>query len=391
MVKKVIVLTGLMVVGLATVLVAGHKKNYILPCDHTKKTRKANKTKNPFDLKKIALKSGVVPIVVLGAGPGGLSAGLYGAAQFDTVVVAGEEPSLLTETSYVENWLGAPHQLGADLIQKSREQAEAAGARILDANVKEIDLTSWPYAITLDDGKTINALALIIATGARPRLLGVPGEKEYWAKGVSACARCDALFYKNKNVVVVGGGDAAIEQAVELARYAKEVTILHRRSQMRAAVRMQTRLKSYPQIRLMYDVAVKEIIGDKKKVTGVKIAHNDTDEQEILPVDGVFLAIGHQPNTSLFKDMLEADDVGYLVLQNNNQQTSMPGVFAAGDVADPHYRQAIVAAGDGAKAAIDAIEFLESLGFTLEEANKLRAATQAEAKEGQQEVEDGAE
>ena len=321
---------------------------------------------------------------MLGAGPGGLSAGLYGAAQFDTVVVAGEQPSLLTETSYVENWLGAPHQLGADLIQKSREQAEAAGARIIDATVKKVDLTSWPFVITLDDDKTMYALALIIATGARPRMLGVPGEKEYWAKGVSACARCDALFYKNKNVVVVGGGDAAIEEAVELARYAKEVTILHRRSQLRAAGRMQTRLRTYPQIHLMYDINVKEIIGDKKKVTGIKIAHSDTGEQETLPIDGVFLAIGHQPNTDLFKDVLETDNIGYLILQCNTQQTSMPGVFAAGDVADPHYRQAIIAAGDGAKAAIDAIEFLESLGFNLDEAKKLRTVSTSEPKQGQE-------
>ena len=206
-----------------------------------------------------------------------------------------------------------------------------------------------------------------------------------WAKGVSACARCDASFYKNKKVVVVGGGDAAIEEAVELARYAKEVTILHRRSQLRAASSMQTRLRSYPQVHLIYDIVVKEIVGDKKKVTGIKISHPETDEQETLPIDGVFLAIGHQPNTDLFKDMLEADNIGYLILQSNTQQTSVPGVFAAGDVADPHYRQAIVAAGDGAKAAIDAIEFLESLGFTLAEANKLRSVWNIEPKQVQQE------
>ena len=368
----------------ATVL-SCENKNCILPHDLTKKTRNTTNTKNLFDLKRISSKEGVVPIVVLGAGPGGLSAGLYGAAQFDTVVLAGEQPSLLTETSYVENWVGAPHQLGADLVQKSREQAEAAGARIIDATVKKVDLTSWPFAISLDDGKTIHALALIIATGARPRLLGIPGEKNYWARGVSACARCDALFYKNKKVVVVGGGDAAIEEAIELARYAKEVTILHRRSQLRAANSMQTRLRSYSQIHLLYDISVKEIIGDKKKVTGIKISHVQTGKTEILPIDGIFLAIGHQPNTDLFKDILETDNSGYLMLQCNTQQTSLPGVFAAGDVAAPRYRQAIIAAGDGAKAGRDAIEFLESIGFTLAEANQLRAITREESKQDQQE------
>lgn len=383
MIKKKYCYASLALSAFTTILRCddGH---FILPRDLTKKARKTTKAKNPFDLKKVPLKAGVVPIVVLGAGPGGLSAGLYAAAQFDTVIVAGEEPSLLTETSYVENWLGAPHQLGADLIQKSREQAESAGARIIDSTVKKVDLSKWPFTITLDDGKVIHALALIVATGARPRMLGVPGEKEYWAKGVSACARCDALFYKNKNVMVVGGGDGAIEQAIELARYAKEVTIVHRRSQLRAAGSMQTRLKSYPQIHIMYDVDVKEVIGDKKKVTGIKLFNNQTKEQEIVPIDGVFLAIGHRPNTDLVKDVLEADSLGYLILQCSTQQTNMPGVFAAGDVADPRYRQAIVAAGDGAKAAIDAIEFLETLGFTLAEANKLRTVSNVEQKEEKQ-------
>ena len=156
--------------------------------------------------------------------------------------------------------------------------------------------------------KLFMLLTLILATGAKPRLLGVPGEKEYWAKGVSACARCDALFYKNKTVAVVGGGDAAIEEAIELARFAKEVTIVHRRSQLRAAAAMQTRLKAYPQIHLMYDAVIKEIIGDKKNVTGIKISHTESDEQEVMPINGVFLAIGHQPNTDLVKDALETDD-----------------------------------------------------------------------------------
>jgi thioredoxin reductase (NADPH) len=352
---------------------ACENSRFISPVDRTKKTKKSTKVKSQFDLKKIKDSAEVVPVVILGAGPGGLSAGLYAAAQFDTVVIAGQEPSLLTETSYVDNWLGAPHQLGADLIQKSREQAESLGVRVIDATVEKLDLNSWPFVVTLDDGKTLHALALILATGARPKTLGVPGEKEYWAMGVSACARCDAAFYKNKKVVVIGGGDVAIEQAIELSRYAKEVSILYRGSQLRAASRMQTRLKSYAEINVVYDTEVKEIIGDKKKVTGVKIINKVNGKQETLSVDGVFLAIGHNPNTDLFKDVLDTDKQGFLVLQCDSQQTSMPGVFAAGDVADPHYRQAIIAAGDGAKAAINAIEFLESLGFTKTEADKLRA------------------
>lgn len=348
------------------------KKTYIIPCDRTKKSKKVTKSEDFFDLENIVSKENVTPIVILGAGPAGLSAGLYGAAQFDAVIIEGEKPSLLTETSYVDNWLGAPHQLGADLVQTSHDQAEKAGARFINANVEKVDFESWPYAIRLDDGKTIHAMSLIIATGAHPLMLGVPGEKEYWAKGVSACARCDAAFFKNKNVVVVGGGDVAVEEAVELSRFAKEVTVIHRRGQLRAADRMQTRIKSYPQIKIMYDSIIKEIIGNDKKVTSVKVSNTKTNNVETLPIDGVFLAIGHKPNVDLFKDFLEVDEEGCLVVQPKSQQTSMQGVFAAGDVAN-HYRQAIIAAGEGAKAAIDAIEFLESLGFTLEESKKLRS------------------
>jgi len=367
---------------------ACESSRFISPIDRTKKTKKSTKSKRHFDLRKIKDSVEVVPVVVLGAGPGGLSAGLYAAAQFDTLVIAGMEPSLLTETSYVENWLGAPHQLGADLIQKSREQAESLGVRVVDATVEKLDLSSWPFVVTLDDGKEIHALALILATGARPKMLGVPGEKEYWAMGVSACARCDAAFYKDKKVAVIGGGDVAIEQAIELSRYAKEVSILYRGGQLRAASRMQTRLKSYAQINILFDTEVKEILGDKKKVTGVKIMNKATGKQETMPIDGVFLAIGHSPNTDLFKDALETDKQGFLVLQCDSQQTSLPGVFAAGDVADPHYRQAIVAAGDGAKAAINAIEFLESLGFTKSEADKLRALQLERKKDTQDALDD---
>jgi thioredoxin reductase (NADPH) len=352
---------------------ACENSRFIMPVDRTKKTKKATQSKSMFDIKKIRGLEEVIPVVILGAGPGGLSAGLYAAAQFDTVVIAGPEPSLLAETSYVENWLGAPHQLGADLIQKSREQAESLGVRVIDAAVEKLDLQTWPFVVTLDDGKKLHALSLVLATGARPKLLGVPGEKEYWAMGVSACARCDAAFYKNKKVVVIGGGDVAIEQAIELSRYAQKVSIVYRGSQLRAINRMQKRLKLYDGINVIYNTEVREIIGDKKNVTGIKVVNNVNGTEETLPVDGVFLAVGHRPNTDLFKDILETDEQGFLVVQFGSQQTSMPGVFAAGDVADPHYRQAIIAAGDGAKAAINAIEFLESIGFNKAETDKLRA------------------
>ncbi len=325
-----------------------------------------------YDPVVAAAKENVVPIVVIGSGPGGLGAGLYGAGQYDTVVVAGHEPSLLSETAYVENWLGAPHTLGMELIERSRVQAQSAGARFVDDAVVSIDCTSWPYKLELAGGSVVHALAVIAATGARPRMLGIPGEKEYWAKGVSACARCDAAFYKGKDVIVVGGGDSAITEAVELARYARTVTIIHRKSQLRAGGRTQKILKEYPQIKVMFNVEAKEIVGDSTRVTGLKILHNDTNTPETMEIGGLFLAIGHTPNSELLKGVVALDGDGYVELEGRTQKTSKPGVFAVGDVADRHYRQAIVAAGEGAKAGIEAIEFLESSGFTLAQAKSLR-------------------
>lgn len=318
--------------------------------------------------------SHIVPVVIIGAGPAGLSAGLYSSAQYDTVIIEGHAPSLLTETSYVDNWLASPHELGAKIIERSRNQVESAGAKFIEGTVSGIDCSHWPYVVQLDDGASLQALSIIVATGARPRMLGVKGEREYWGKGVSACARCDARFYSNKKVVVIGGGDSAIEEAIELARFAQKVTIIHRRNQLRAASRMQTRLKAYAEkINVIYDAQTQEIVGDNNFVTGVTIRHNATGKDETVPADGCFLAVGHEPNTTLFKGILEMDNQGYLVLDYNSQRTSVSGIFAAGEVADSQYRQAIVAAGDGAKAAIDAIEFLESTGFTLSEAVALRS------------------
>lgn len=334
--------------------------------------------KKSFDFKSINRSGSIVPIVVIGAGPAGLAAGLYGAAQYDTVVISGVMPSLLTQTSYVDNYLGAPHQLGADIIEKSREQTESAGARFIEKSVTAFDTSSWPYTITLDDGSTIKGLAVILATGAQPRKLGIPGEEEYRAKGVSSCARCDGRFYKGKKVVVVGGGDAAMQEATELAHFASDVTILHRRDQFRAAGAMQkrldtTRTSDNKEIVKSYNSELQEIIGDGTKVTAIKVLNNKSHAQKTQPIDGVFLAVGHDPNSALFKDSVKTDDQGYIILEEHSQQTCTPGIFAAGEVADPQYRQAIISAGDGAKAAIDAIEFVRSTGFSTQDAADLKS------------------
>lgn len=367
MAKKTVVLVSIVSIVLTVLLVYGYK-GVLISGFKTTKSEFPN-----YSSQLVKSSSHVVPVVIIGAGPAGLSAGLYSSAQYDTVIIEGHAPSLLTETSYVDNWLASPHELGATIIERSRKQVEAAGAKFIECSVTGIDCSQWPYVIHLDDGTTLQALSIIVATGARPRMLGVKGEREYWSKGVSACARCDAHFYSGKDVVVVGGGDSAIEEAIELARFAKKVTIVHRRNQLRAASRMQTRLNSYAEkINVVYDAHVQEIVGNDNFVTGVIIRHNSTGTVETIPADGCFLAVGHEPNTTLFKGILEMDNQGYLVLDYNSQRTSVSGVFAAGEVADSQYRQAIVAAGDGAKAAIDAIEFLESTGFTLNEAVALR-------------------
>ena len=330
-----------------------------------------------FDLSTIYKGKGpVIPIVILGGGPAGLAAAIYGASQYETaVIVGGPEPSLLTKTEYVENFPGSPHTLGEELIERTKKQAQEQGAFFIELGVESVDLNQWPYAITLDDERTVYALSLIIALGANPRVLDIPGERdEYgnWSSGVSACARCDARFYKDKEVVVAGGGDAALEEAIELARFARKVTIIHRRAQLRASVAMQMRVKEYPKIEFIYDVHPKEIISNEEGITGVVLVDHQTKKEYTLPTDGFFLAIGHVPNTKLFKDVLALDDQGYIILDDRSQQTNMQGVFAAGDVADPHYRQAITAAGDGARAAIDASKFLESIGFNLAKADELK-------------------
>lgn len=364
---------GLLAVALSGVIMYGYVGRQ--QCD-----QKCSKSHKVFDLKNIKRSGNIVPIVVIGAGPAGLAAGLYGAAQFDTVVISGEHPSLLTETSYVENYLGAPHQLGMDIIENSRKQVADAGARFIDNSVTAFDTSSWPYTITLDDGSTLKALSVVLATGAQPRKLGIPGEQQYWAKGVSSCARCDGRFYKNKKVIVVGGGDSAVEEATELAHFADQVTVLHRRDQLRAKGAMQLRLDkaqtaTNKPVEKLYNAELKEIMGDNTKVTSVKIFNNKLQQEETRQVDGVFLAVGHIPNTDIFKDNVKTDDEGYIVLEDRSQSTCTPGIFAAGEAADPHYRQAIVSAGDGAKAAIDAIEFLRSVGLSEQEAQSIKSVS----------------
>lgn len=316
-----------------------------------------------------------IPIAIIGSGPAGTAAALHASRSLlVTVVFQGNLPGgLLTQTSDVENWAGVEKASGMTIMDKDRKQAEEFGALFADDVITDIDVNAWPFKLQTESGATYYALSVIIASGATPILLDVPGEKQYFGSGVGTCALCDAPFFKQKEVVIVGGGDSAVEEAMQMSAYAKKVTMLVRKDKMRAAEASQKMLKDYPSITILYNTQVKEVKGDGKKVTGVVLLNNKTNETTDFPLDGVFIAIGHEPNTALFKGKINLDDKGYVLLQDiqeagsnsvmRTQATSVSGIFAAGDCHDHRYRQANTASGYGTAAGIDAINFLKERGF----------------------------
>jgi thioredoxin reductase (NADPH) len=306
--------------------------------------------------------SKIEDVTILGTGPAGLTAAIYAArANLQPLCVEGEQPGgQLTITSDVENYPGfAEPVTGPDLMVAFRKQAERFGTRFHQGNVVKADLSKSPFTLEFYDGTQIKTKTLIIATGASAKWLDLPSEKRLQGKGVSACATCDGFFFKNQDVVVVGGGDTAMEEATFLTRFAKSVTLIHRRDKLRASKIMQDKAHKNPKIRFMFESAIEEILGDSG-VTGVRVKNFKTGKVQELPVTGVFIAIGHQPNTAIFSSALKCNDAGYLIVESGSTRTNIPGVFASGDVADHVYRQAVTAAGTGCMAAIDAERFLES-------------------------------
>jgi thioredoxin reductase (NADPH) len=305
-------------------------------------------------------------LVIVGSGPAGLTAALYAArANLNPVVFEGMQPGgQLTITTEVENFPGFPEGvMGPELMDHMRVQAQKFGARSVYKDIVKVDFTGRPFRLRTTDGE-LTADAVIISTGASAKLLGLPSEKEYMGYGVSACATCDGFFFKGLEVVVVGGGDTAVEEATFLTKFATKVTIVHRRDQLRASKIMQEKAKRNPRIAFVWDAVVEEILGKteggRKSVTGVRLRNVKTGETTVMRTDGVFMGIGHKPNTDLFAGQLEMDDVGYLRTKGHSTYTNIPGVFAAGDVADSVYRQAVTAAGTGCMAAIDAERWLEA-------------------------------
>ena len=302
-------------------------------------------------------------LLILGTGIAGCTAAIYAArANISPLVISGpEEGGQLTLTTGVENFPGFPDGVqGPELVQLARKQAERFGARFIIDIATGFEQAPGGLQLTFSSGQKVQAKALIIATGASARWLGVPGEEQYKGRGVTTCATCDGFFFRGKEVIVIGGGDSAMEEATFLTKFATKVTVIHRRESLRASKIMQERAQQNPKISFLFDSAIEEILGDGKKVTGVKLKNVKTGILSTFKTDGVFLAIGHVPNTSLFAGKLALDKQGYLKA-DARMRTNLPGVFAAGDVQDRLYRQAITAAGSGCMAAMEAEKYLAEL------------------------------
>lgn len=300
-------------------------------------------------------------VVIVGSGPAGLTAALYAArADLSPLIFEGPEPGgQLMQTTDVDNYPGYPEGvMGPQMMQDFRAQAERFGADCRYGMVTDIDFSKRPYKLEVDEETKLFAKSIIISTGASAKWLGIKSEQALRGKGVSACATCDGAFFRDEHVIVVGGGDTAMEEATFLTKFASKVTVLHRRQELRASKAMQTRAFNDDKIEFLWDTELKKVLGTEA-VDGVKVINTDTQEVTTLDdVTGVFIAIGHKPNTDLFKNVLTMDDVGYIQTKGQSTRTDLEGIFACGDAMDPIYRQAVTAAGTGCRAALDAEKFL---------------------------------
>lgn len=298
-------------------------------------------------------------LVIIGAGPAGLTAGIYaGRAELSPLIIEGPQPGgQLMGTTYVENWPGEKKILGVDLMMNIKEHAKNTGSKFLSKKITNVDFSKRPFKLFTEDKEEIQSDAIILATGSTPKRLNVPGEDEYWGKGVTTCAVCDGALYKNKKVIIVGGGDTAMEDASFMTKFTDDITIIQILDHLTASKPMQKRVLDNPKIKIIYNSSVTKIEGENDRVSKIEIKNTKTEETKEFNVDGIFIAIGLIPNTKFLENQIELNQWGYVKL-NSEVKTSVEGVFAAGDVADYRYRQAITSAGTGCMAALEAERFL---------------------------------
>lgn len=302
-------------------------------------------------------------VLIIGSGPAGYTAGIYTArAGLNPILVSGSQiGGQLTMTTDVENFPGFPEPIsGPQLVENMRRQAENVGVRIIEDKITEVDFNQRPFVCSSENGNSFKSQTIIISTGSSARWLQLESEKKYIGFGVSACATCDGFFYKGKTVAVVGGGNSAAEEALYLTNFASKVILIHRRDTLRADMVLQDRLKNHPKVSIMWNSVIDEVLGTENplSVTGLKIKNVKNDDIRAISVDGVFIAVGHHPNTDIFKHYLQLDAEGYIITAADSTATEIPGIYAAGDVKDPKYRQAVTAAGSGAMAAIEAEKYI---------------------------------
>ena len=300
--------------------------------------------------------------MIIGSGPAGYTAAIYASrANLSPVLYEGIQPGgQLTTTTEIDNFPGYPQGItGTEMMEDLKKQAERFGTEVRYGVVTKVDFSKRPFSLEIDSQKQIEADSVIIATGATAKYLGLPSEEKFRGQGVSACATCDGFFYRKKDVAVVGGGDTACEEATYLASLCNKVYMIVRRDELRASKAMQERVMNTPNIEVLWNTNTKEILGDDFGVTGAALVNNKTGEETQIKIHGFFLAIGHHPNSEVFKEYIETNKEGYIITEGKSQKTNVPGVFAAGDVQDPTYRQAIAAAGSGCRAAMDAEKFLQ--------------------------------
>jgi thioredoxin reductase (NADPH) len=318
-------------------------------------------------------------VIIIGSGPAGLTAALYTArGNLNPLLIEGlEAGGQLMLTTLVENWPGFRDGImGPDLMTEMRVQAERFGTNVMQGNVKAVDLGERPFTLTMSDGQTLTAEALIVATGASARWLDIGSDRKLSGHGVSTCATCDGYFFRGKPIAVIGGGDSAMEEAIYLTKFASKVTVVHRRDSLRASKIMQDKAFANAKIEFIWDSEIVDVLDvGRREVTGVVVRNVKTGAQHTLPLDGVFIAIGHTPNTSLFKGQLDLDENGY-IRTHHGTKTNIAGVFAAGDVQDHVYRQAVTAAGSGCMAAIDAERYLEGVPDAVESTDAAACAVE---------------